>query len=411
MLLLYLLFLIAIVFLASAAVYVKGARTGKDSVAGPTIILLIGGAETFISCFICMKLCYADMSIFTYIISSVILYMAVYWFVDKLLKPYLRVKGSFNAVKRTVMITTAVILLSCPAWVGVIYVLDNSYPGADSVMQYSDYASEDGLGDEDDALAYAMQDTISDSDETFYDEMPEPDFDATSYEEPALESNATDGEPAFAPGISDWSGGKCYFAGTCGFRLVDFFINDGDRCIRVTTSPADMFNMYAYTGTSDGWHRFRKYRLVAEAPKMETKDLSGNPMTIKIPVIAGSKTKYRKEYLDGYVFIAEDAREFIDDESFPGVDKNSFWTAWNGTFGENWPQTTGGGGSSSAASQDANGSTSDYSVGKCKYCGGNGKCSTCGGSGFVDFMGDIQKCPSCRGFGKCFNCGGSGLQI
>ena len=404
MLLLYLLFLIVIVFWASAAVYIRGIKAGKDSVAGPMIVLFLGGAETLISWFIYMQLYYYGMSIFTYMISSVLLFAAVYWFVDRLLKPYLLVKSSFNAVKRSVMITTFVILLSCPACVGVTYMLDNSYPGPNSAMQYSNYVFEG------DSLAYAIQDTISDSDETFYDEVPEPDFDAASYEESAFESTETDDEPVFAPGISDWSSGKCYFAGTGGFRLVDFFINDGDRCIRVTSSPADMFNMYAYTGTSDGWHRFRKYRLVAEAPKMETKDLSGNPMTIKIPVIAGSKTKYRKEYQDGYVLIAEDAHAFIDDESFPGVDKNSFWAAWNSTFGENWCQTTGGG-SASAASQDANGSTSDYSVGKCKYCGGNGKCSTCGGSGFVDHMGDIQQCPSCRGFGKCFNCGGSGLQI
>ena len=97
MLLLYLLFLIVIVFWASSAVYIRGIKAGKDSVAGPMIVLLIGGAETLISWFIYMQLYYYGMSIFTYMISSVLLFAAVYWFVDRLLKPYLLVKSSFNA--------------------------------------------------------------------------------------------------------------------------------------------------------------------------------------------------------------------------------------------------------------------------------------------------------------------------
>ena len=102
-----------------------------------------------------------------------------------------------------------------------------------------------------------------------------------------------------------------------------------------------------------------------------------------------------------------------DGESYPGVGKDVFWTAWKSCFGEDWHLMAGSGGGVPAGSRqpESSGSISDYSVNKCKYCGGSGWCSKCGGRGYVDFMGDIQDCPSCRGFKHCFNCGGSGLQI
>lgn len=37
----------------------------------------------------------------------------------------------------------------------------------------------------------------------------------------------------FAPGISDWSDCDRFFMNADGFRNVHFFVNDGDRCIRV----------------------------------------------------------------------------------------------------------------------------------------------------------------------------------
>lgn len=400
MLLLYLFFLIVMVSLVGAAVYVRGAGTGKNSFAGPMIVLSIGGAEALISCYVYLRLYYYDMGIFAYMIFSAVLLAAVWVLVEKLLKSYLLAEGGFKVVRTAVAAMTVFILLSCPACVGVTYMLDRSYPGADGVARYSDDASEEAS----EAVGLAMQtDSVSGYDGAFYDEVPE--FDD------AADAGTDDGE-AFAPGISDWSGGKCYFAGSCGFRNVDFFINDGDRCIEVMVSPTDMLNMYAYVGTSDGWHCFRKYERIYETVrKMEMKDLFGNPMTINVPVIIGPDTKYEKGYLDSYVFIAEDASEFVDgDESFPAVDQEGFWNAWNGVYGKEWYRVLGGGGPS-ASFQGAEGSISDYSVGKCKYCGGTGKCSKCGGTGYVDFMGDIQRCPSCRGFGRCFNCGGSGLQL
>ena len=356
---LFMLFLVAVVFSAFAAVYVKRVRAGKVSVLwGSVVGMSVGAVAALIFCWSYMG-------------------------------------GGMR------------------------------YPEYDSAEDETLAAMQDSIVDEHDALGYETEyaeaevfvgDSIADTYDAFGCE--EDGFAETcsgeASEFAATEAVAAADQSDFAPGISDWSDCDRFFMNADGFRNVHFFVNDGDRCIRVAASPADMFSLYAYVGTSDGWHRFRKYRLTAEALKMKTTDLAGNPMTIHVPAIGGAHTKYKKEYGDSYVFISEDADMLeCDGESYPGVGKDVFWTSWKSCFGEDWHLMAGSGGGVPAGSRqpESSGSISDYSVNKCKYCGGSGWCSKCGGRGYVDFMGDIQDCPSCRGFKHCFNCGGSGLQI
>lgn len=417
---LYLLFLTAFVALAGAAIYARGAGAGEDAArTGRKVVVLIGGAEALIYYLICLGLYDARVCWETYAVLSAVLAAAVWFVVDGLLKSHLTAEGIFHIARKMVLFVTAGIILSCPVFVVAVARLNDFNPGsgvaavmwpADSVEEFS---GED-CGDE----VFVMQDSIGC--DGFYDQetvVAEVDPAGTYDGEAVDEADAGDGEAdeyaVLAPGISNWSNCELFFlAGAGTFRAVNFFINDGDRCIRVMTSPADMFNTYSYVNTADGLHCFRRYRLTAEPLKMETADLAGNPMTVTIPVISGS-TKYGKEYSDSYVFIAEDASVFISDgESYSCVGKDDFWKAWKSCFGENWHLAAGRGGDASVGSQEMeSGSISDYSVNKCKHCGGSGLCPRCGGKGYVDFMGDVQECPSCRGFKHCFNCGGSKIQI
>mgnify|MGYP001667837819 CR=1 FL=1 len=355
---LFLLFFVAVVFLAAVAVFVKRARAGKVSV----FLRLVAG----------------------------------------------------------VSVGAVVALIGCLGFMGG----GTRYSEYDSEEDETLAAIQDSIADGHDAfdreteteVFVVTQDTIIDMHDAFGcgEDGPAGMCSGEAPEYTAIETVADAVQSGFAPGISDWSDCDRFFVSADGFRNVHFFINNGDRCIRVSTSPVTLPGLYAYVGTFDGWHRFRQYMLKGEAQKMETKDLAGNPMTIKIPVICGANTKYIRVYSDDYVFISEDAGRFSSDgESFSGVEKEVFWTIWKKCFGEDWHLMAGSAGGAPAGNRqtESSGSISDYGVNKCKYCGGSGWCSKCGGRGYVDFMGDIQDCPSCRGFKHCFNCGGSGLQI